>query len=158
MSKPKTLTPKILAPSPTELAIRQRAHDRVAELQYGRELRYDRRRREFRVLLRSGVAVTIPVAAIGEFAGATPAQLAEARLIPTGGAIEQRELDVDLSLPGLLRDVLGFGEVQQHRAARVRTPAKAAAARANGVRGGRPRKDAARALDVPTADRARPTN
>jgi hypothetical protein len=64
--------------------------------------------RAFHFVLRSGAAVTIPVALIRELAEATPAQLAAVKLYPTGGAIEQRELDVDISVPVLLRDVLGF--------------------------------------------------
>jgi hypothetical protein len=89
------------------------------------------------------VAITIPLAMITELAAATPAQIGRVKLNRSGGALELRELDMDVSVPGLIRDVLGFGELQQHRAARVRSPKKAAAARANGAKGGRPRKNAA---------------
>ncbi len=101
---------------------------------------YDARGRAFRFYLRSGVVLTIPAHAIAELAQATTAQLKSVALVADGGAIEQRELDVDLSVPNLLRDVLGFGELQQRKAARTRSPAKAAAARVNGAKGGRPRK------------------
>jgi hypothetical protein len=129
--------PLIITPASAELAKQQRDHDRMAERQYGRTLRYDRNRHALHVTLRSGVEVVLPIDKIKELAKATREQLAEVKLIPTGGALEQRELDVDLSLPGLLRDVMGF-ELQQRRAARAKSPAKAAAARVNGAKGGRP--------------------
>ena len=136
-----TSKPKIVVPSLTERLERQREQDRIASRQYAVALRYDKRKRAFHFSLRSGAAVSIPVSEISEFAHATRAQLGDVRLVPTGEAIEQRELDIDLSVPGLLRDVFGFGELQQHRAGRARSTAKTVAARLNGTKGGRPRKN-----------------
>lgn len=131
----------VLLPSEAKLASQQRAHDVVAERQYATELRFVRKGNVLRLRLRSGAIVELPIRSIVELAKATPRQVAKLELLPTGAAIEQRELDVDLSVPGLLRDIFGFGELQQIRAARSRTPVKAAAARANGAKGGRHRKE-----------------
>jgi hypothetical protein len=144
MEKPKSEKPKpsILLPAKV-LAERQRIHEFEAAHRYAREMQYARRRHEFRFLLRSGVRVTIPVANIPYFDGLTKAQLGRVKLDNVGGAIELREVDLDLSVPGIIRDAFGFGEIQQSRAGRVKSPKKAAAARANGAKGGRPRKKAA---------------
>lgn len=49
-------------------------------------------------------------------------------------------LDVDLSIPGLLTGLFGTKAYMARQAGRTKFPAKAAAARANGLKGGRPRK------------------
>ncbi|PZR07781.1 MAG: DUF2442 domain-containing protein, partial [Azospirillum brasilense] len=51
-------------------------------------------------------------------------------------------LDADLSVPGLLAGLFGTRAFMARQAGRATSPAKAAAARANGARGGRPRKSA----------------
>jgi hypothetical protein len=138
-----TAEPKITIPPPEVLRQYQREADHEFKHRFARELHFDRRRREFRLGLNSGVTFTIPVAKIHSLAAATPAQLGRVKLSGAGGALELRELDLDISVPGLIRNVLGFGEIQQSRAGRVRTPKKAAAARANGAKGGRPRRKTA---------------
>jgi predicted butyrate kinase (DUF1464 family) len=53
------------------------------------------------------------------------------------------DLDADLSVPGLLLSSIGRSERLSELArlaGRAKSPAKAAAARANGAKGGRPRK------------------
>jgi hypothetical protein len=133
--------PKIVIPPLAVRKERQIEMDHEVAHRYAREMHYDRRRREFRFVLNSGVSITIPVAKLGYgFAELTPAQLGRVQLGTIGGHIELRELDMDMSVPGLIRDVLGFGVLQQHRAARARTEKKAASSRANGLKGGRPRK------------------
>ncbi len=51
-------------------------------------------------------------------------------------------LDVDFTIPGLLSGIFGTASFMeaQRRGGQSRSPAKAAAARANGAKGGRPRK------------------
>jgi len=51
-------------------------------------------------------------------------------------------LDVDLSIPGLLSGIFGTKAYMARRAGQATSPAKAAAARANGAKGGRPRESA----------------
>ena len=52
------------------------------------------------------------------------------------------KLDVDFSVPGLVAGIFGTARWMAARAGRASSPAKAAAARANGAKGGRPRKAA----------------
>jgi hypothetical protein len=130
---------KTIIPSDAERTEIQRAHEAMAAQQYAKSVRYDRRAKALRFVLRGGVEVAIPVGSIPYLKEATPAQLARVELYPTGEAIGLRELNVDLFVPSLVRDALGI-ELQQRRAARVKSAARAAAARANGKKGGRPRK------------------
>ena len=78
---------------------------------------------------------------------ATPAQLSEIEITPSGFGLHFPKLDADLYVPSLLEGLLGS---QQWMAARLgaqggkaRTKAKAVASRANGALGGRPRKSVA---------------
>ena len=109
--------------------------------------RYDRGADRVVLELTHGYTFGFPVRAIAAFAGATPQQLAAVEVSAGGGALHWDALDVDLSVPGLLISSLGRAD-QVRELARVagqtRSAAKAAAARANGARGGRPRKRAAR--------------
>ncbi len=122
---------------PTENEIEEaRARGEARTAYYGRSLKYDHG--IFHLALRNGLAVRIPTKMIAELAAATPSQIRAVRLTPDGGTLEQRQLDVDISVPGLLRDLLGFDA--QSRGGKARSAAKVAAARANGAKGGRPKK------------------
>ena len=57
-----------------------------------------------------------------------------------GYGLHWEALDTDLSLPGLLSGLLGTQAYMARRAGRATSFAKAAAAKANGAKGGRPRK------------------
>lgn len=59
-----------------------------------------------------------------------------------GYGLHWEELDVDLSLPGLMAGIFGTRTWMARRAGQATSAAKAAAARANGAKGGRPRKAA----------------
>lgn len=93
--------------------------------------------------LSNGTVFGFPARSIPQLAAATPGDLKEVCVSPGGGALSWKALDVDLSVPGLLVASLGRAE-QVRQLARLagasRSPAKAAAARANGAKGGRPRK------------------
>jgi hypothetical protein len=73
---------------------------------------------------------------------ATDEQLAEVAILGNGYGLHWQALDVDLSVPGLLAGVFGTRSYIARRAGLVVTPAKSAAARANGAKGGRPKKAA----------------
>lgn len=109
--------------------------------------RYDQRRSRIVVRLNTGVEVTFPTALAEGLAGAAPEALADIQISPSGLGLHWPQLDADLYIPALLQGVLGSRRwmAQQFGAAggRARSPAKAAAARANGRKGGRPRKRAA---------------
>ena len=106
--------------------------------------RYDRRRRRVVVRLNTGIEIGFPVALAEGLAGASPEDLAEIEVSPTGLGLHWPKLDADLYVPALLRGVLGSRSwmAAQMGAAggKSRSPAKAAAARKNGRKGGRPRR------------------
>ena len=108
--------------------------------------RYHRRRRRVVVQLNTGVEVTFPIALAEGLAGASPEDLAEMEVSPTGQGLHWPRLDADLYVPALLRGVLGSRSwmAAQMGAAggKSRSPAKTAAARENGRKGGRPRRAA----------------
>lgn len=109
--------------------------------------RYDRRSRRVVVDLNTGVQFAFPVKLAEGLADAAPENLGEIEITPAGLGLHWPRLDVDLYVPALLQGVFGSKRwmAQQLGAegGRARTEAKAAAARTNGRKGGRPRKSAA---------------
>jgi hypothetical protein len=73
---------------------------------------------------------------------ATDDQLAEVQILGSGYGLHWESLDVDLSIPGLLAGIFGTRSWMAANAGRTTSEAKAAAARPNGAKGGRPRKAA----------------
>ena len=73
----------------------------------------------------------------------TPDQFAEVEVIAGGYGLHWESLDADFTVPGLLNDIFGTAKWMAQQAGQAKSPAKAAAARANGAKGGRPRKAAA---------------
>ena len=110
--------------------------------------RYDRRRDRVVVSLDNGLELAFPPRIAQGLERAAPAELSNIELSPSGFGIHFPKLDAQLYLPALLQSVFGSKAwmAAQLGAAggRTRSTAKAVAARANGRRGGRPRKVAAR--------------
>ncbi len=108
---------------------------------------YDRRRDRVVVSLSTGAELAFPPRIVQGLENATLAELSEIEISPSGFGIHFPKLDADLYLPSLLQGIFGSKAwmAAQLGAAggRARTKAKSAAARANGKRGGRPRKVAA---------------
>ena len=105
-------------------------------------VRYDRRAERVLVDLTNGYLFGFPVKSIPALAKATPAQLREVAVSPGGSGLHWEALDVDLSVSGLLLASVRPAEKLRElaRVAGSRTSlAKAAAARKNGAKGGRPR-------------------
>ncbi len=75
--------------------------------------------------------------------GADPQALGNIELSGGGYGLHWPALDVDLTVPGLLAGIFGTAKWMAAQAGRSSSPAKAAAARRNGRKGGRPRKAAA---------------
>ena|ERR1700722_16593810 len=77
---------------------------------------------------------------------ATPRQLAEVEISPSGFGIHFPRIDADLYVPGLLEGFLGSKKWMASRLGQLggqsRSRAKKASSRANGKLGGRPRKAA----------------
>src|SRR5574338_509577 len=111
--------------------------------------KYDRAARRVVLELTNGYSFAFPVGAVRALDAASPAQLAAVEIDPPGDGIRWADLDVDLSVPGLLFSALGVEERLRHLASlagRTRSDAKAQAARANGAKGGRPKKRRRRSL------------
>lgn len=102
--------------------------------------RYDARARRIVVELTSGATFAFPPALVQELCDAAPDELAEIEVSPSGYGLHWPRIDEDYSVPGLMNGVFGTAKWMAARAGRATSPAKAAAARANGRKGGRPRK------------------
>ncbi|MEI6814781.1 MAG: DUF2442 domain-containing protein [bacterium] len=144
MAKSKTALTTILGQLPTARAVAKREKD---EGRRAIGAHYDRRTQRILVELTSGFLFGFPAASIPELAHAPIEQRARVTVSSGGGALHWPGLDVDLSVPGLLLASVGRKErlLELARfAGQSSSPAKAAAARANGAKGGRPKKAVAR--------------
>ncbi|CAN5383008.1 DUF2442 domain-containing protein [soil metagenome] len=102
--------------------------------------RYDRLTGRIAVELTNGGAFAF-CARMGQgLENATEEQLAQVTILGVGYGLHWEDLDVDLSIPGLAAGVFGTNAHMARIAGRATSPAKSAAARANGAKGGRPRK------------------
>jgi hypothetical protein len=117
------------------------ARGKAMKPMYAAEMRYDEKEEAFFLRLFSGVTVTVPRALIPRFGTLTLQELRGAHLAPGGNAIIVNDA-VDYSIPGVLRLISGIAE-QRRAAGSVRSAKKAAAVRANGRKGGRPKKKTA---------------
>ncbi|MCJ9750144.1 DUF2442 domain-containing protein [Neorhizobium sp. BETTINA12A] len=89
----------------------------------------------------NGAAFMVPARSLEGLTEAEDEQLAEVALLGETG-LHWESLDVDYSISGLMSGVFGsrtFMEAQR-RGGQSKSPAKIAASRANGAKGGRPRK------------------
>jgi hypothetical protein len=102
--------------------------------------RYDRKSGRVIIDLRNGATFAFPARLAEGLADATPEALADIEILGTGSGLHWEQLDVDYSVPGLVAGIFGTARWMAARAGRTSSPAKAAAARANGAKGGRPRK------------------
>jgi len=104
--------------------------------------RYDRQLDRVIVDLTNGCTFAFPPRLAQGLETATEDELAQVEVLGTGSGLHWEALDADLSVPGLLAGLLGTASHMARRAGRVTSPTKAAAARANGAKGGRPRRSA----------------
>jgi hypothetical protein len=104
---------------------------------------YDAKNRLIMLDLRGGAILGLPVSAIRELAGAKTSQLKTVRAGFGGESITLEDLDIDISIPGLLRDLVGMTSAATllgRKGGSAKSEAKSAAVRENGKQGGRPRK------------------
>jgi len=69
--------------------------------------RYDRRTNRIVVELRNGATFMFPAELAQGLAGASPKDLAEVKVTPSGGGLRWPRLDADFSLPNLLAGEFG---------------------------------------------------
>jgi hypothetical protein len=102
--------------------------------------RYDAKSGRVIIGLTNGATFAFPARLAEGLADADPVDLADIEVSPHGFGLHWPKLDVDYSVPGLVAGIFGTARWMAARAGRVTSPAKAAAARVNGAKGGRPRK------------------
>jgi hypothetical protein len=102
--------------------------------------RYDRVTGRIVVVLRNDCTFTFPARLAQGLADATDDQLAEVEVIGAGYGLHWESINEDHAIPALVAGIFGTRKYMASLAGRATSPAKAAAARANGRKGGRPRK------------------
>jgi hypothetical protein len=111
------------------------------------DARYDRPSGRIIIELVNGCLYAFPVGLAQDLQGADAEALADIVIDGQGFNLNWPKLDVDLYVPALVAGVFGTRDWMARGFARLAgqasTPAKAAAARANGAKGGRPRKSGA---------------
>jgi hypothetical protein len=107
---------------------------------------YDAGRGRVVITLSTGIELGLAPRDVEGLAGAAAEDLRIIKVEELGLGIHFPRLDADLYVPALLEGILGSRRWMAARlgaaGGQARSPAKAAAARANGRRGGRPRKAA----------------
>ena len=108
-------------------------------------VRYDRRIGRVVIALSSGLELAFSPHLAQGLEAAKPSDLQEVEISPSGLGVHFPKLDADLYLPALLEGLLGSAKWAASKmgakGGKAKTPAKVAAARANGAKGGRPRKN-----------------
>lgn len=102
--------------------------------------RYDAKSNRLIVDLTNGATFAFPPALVEGLHDASPAAIADVGVIGAGYGLHWPALDLDYTVPGLVNGVFGTAKWMAARAGNATSAAKAAAARANGATGGRPRK------------------
>lgn len=102
--------------------------------------RYDRQLDRVIVDLTNGCTFAFPPHMAQGLEQANPDQLAQVEVLGRGYGLHWEAMDVDLSIPGLIAGIFGTKTYMARHAGQATSPAKAAAARTNGAKGGRPRK------------------
>lgn len=107
---------------------------------------YHKRYDQVAITLSTGVEIAIPRKLMQGLRDANADDVAQIEILGPGSTLHWETLDVDHGLASLLKGVFGnprwMSEIGR-RGGAVKSPAKGKAARANGRKGGRPRKHVA---------------
>jgi Protein of unknown function (DUF2442) len=122
----------------------KRAKDLQASIPRAVSAHYDRENGRVVIRLSSNLDLSFSPNDAQGLEKATPSQLDEIEISPSGLGIHFPKLDADLYLPAILQGFLGSRKWMASKLGQVggrsRSPAKQKASRANGKLGGRPRK------------------
>jgi len=139
---------KPIIPTAAEIAEARRRGAEAARVEpHVERITYDARNMRLVLHLRRGAIVAIPVDRLEWLRGATGAQLTAVYADTFGDAIISDELDMHISVKGVLRELVGLtgaASMMGSEGGKAKSPAKVSAARANGKRGGRPSKKGAK--------------
>lgn len=118
--------------------------ERIADLTEprARSVAYDRATGRIVVELKLGSAFAFPPEMFPELADQSPEELAKVYTTVSGDGIYWDDLDVGIEVSGILADILGDAMLRAFasKGGSVKSEKKAAAARVNGRKGGRPKK------------------
>ncbi len=121
-----------------------RAKDFEARVPKAVSAKYDRHIRRVVVQLSSNLGIFFSPRDAEGLENATPEQLNEIEISPSGYGLHFPKLDADLYLPSLLEGVFGserwMASRMGMRGGKSRSEAKTTAARENGKKGGRPKQ------------------
>ena len=113
---------------------------------HAKSARYDRRSGRIVVELDNGCAFAFPARQVQGLENATAAQLAEIELLGDGYALHWPRTNAGIRIEGALAGIYGsrvwMAKLAAQAAGRSTSPRKAAAARTNGAKGGRPKRAA----------------
>ncbi len=124
-------------------AARLRARQFQADDRRAVKVVYERKPDLVTLHLDGGVRISIPRKLLQGLQDASPGQLAKVEILGRGTGIHWPVLDVDHYVPGLLNHVFGTSRWMAElgrRGGSATTVRKAAASRANGKKGGRPKQ------------------
>jgi hypothetical protein len=122
---------------------RARGKARVEDPSSVVEARFDSNADAIDLKFSGGGSMSIPRRIVPGLEQASESKIESIVVSPTGDALSWPSLDIDVYVPGLVERAFGtrlFAASTGRRGGRRRTKAKAAAANANGAKGGRPRK------------------
>ncbi|MCE7027164.1 DUF2442 domain-containing protein [Jiella avicenniae] len=126
-----------------ETAIR-RAEDDKSSRPEPLDVRYDSASGRVIVEFTNGSAFMVPARSLQGLQHASDEELADVELVGSYG-LHWEKLDTDFTIPGLMAGLFGTARYMaeiQSKGGMSRSPAKTAAARRNGRKGGRPQKTA----------------
>ncbi len=107
-------------------------------------VKYDRSEDLIVIKLKNGAIFSFPPQLAQGLENASPEQLADVWLPPSGSSVHWESLDVDFGIPELIAGIFGtkswMAELGR-KGGKTTSTSKSAAARQNGKKGGRPKKN-----------------